>query len=168
MRSIGSISVPNRFFRLRHFLVSRRNLCQLNTFGHSRRTQQPLQVLSVQFFLLHQPLGKLLEGPAGIIEGSETPEHCAGRELQEEIGYRAREMRSLGSFWTTPGFCDELMYVYLASDLAPSALDPDPDEFIETVKTSVSSISELIQRGEIQDAKTIAALLMAACVFDQA
>jgi ADP-ribose pyrophosphatase len=109
----------------------------------------------------------LLEAPAGGVEEGEAPADCAQRELQEETGFLARSLRSLGQFWTTPGFCDELMYVYLASDLAPSALDPDPDEFIETVKTPISGIAGLIRGGEIQDAKTIAALLMATCVFDR-
>ena len=108
----------------------------------------------------------LLEAPAGKVEGSEAPAECAQRELQEETGQMARSLQSLGQFWMSPGFCTELMYAYVGRDLAPSALEPDPDEFIETVKTPVSSISGLIQRGEIQDAKTIAALLMAACVFD--
>lgn len=108
------------------------------------------------------PVGEeLLEVPAGIIEEGETPEQCAGRELQEEIGYRAGELRSLGSFWTTPGFCDELMYVFVATGLEPSRLEPDEDEDISVVRVPVSRIRGMIEAGEIRDAKTIAALLMA-------
>jgi ADP-ribose pyrophosphatase len=108
------------------------------------------------------PVGEeLLEVPAGIIEEGETPEQCAGRELQEEIGYRAREMRSLGSFWTTPGFSDELMYAFVATGLEPSRLEPDEDENITVVRFQVSRIRKMIEAGEIRDSKTIAALLMA-------
>ena len=109
----------------------------------------------------------LLEAPAGVLEESESPEDCAQRELQEETGFRSEDLQSLGRFWSSPGFCSELMYVYLARDLVPSALAPDPDENIVTEKVPLSRINELIRRGEIRDAKSIAALLMATCVFEQ-
>ena len=108
------------------------------------------------------PVGKtLLEAPAGIIEEDETPETGAQRELQEEIGFRARALRYLGGFWSTPGFCDERMHVFLATDLEPSRLEPDADENIAVERFSVSEIQQMIQNGEIEDAKTVAALLMA-------
>jgi ADP-ribose pyrophosphatase len=111
------------------------------------------------------PVGKtLLEAPAGVIEESEAPEACAQRELQEEVGYRARSLRCLGRFWTTPGFCDERMHVYLATDLEPSRLEPDPDENIAVERFPVSKIRDMTQNGEIEDAKTIAALLMFICI----
>ena len=110
------------------------------------------------------PAGEtLLEAPAGIIEESETPLACAQRELQEETGYRARHLKALGSFWTTPGFSDELMYGYVATGLEPSRLEPDDDEDITVERIPPSQVTELIQRGEIRDAKTIAALLMVIC-----
>jgi ADP-ribose pyrophosphatase len=117
------------------------------------------QIILVSQF--RYPVGEqLLEVPAGIIEEGETPEQCADRELQEEIGYRAREMRSLGSFWTAPGFSDELMYAFVATDLEPSRLEPDEDEDITVVRVPVSRVREMIEAGEIRDSKTIAALLM--------
>lgn len=117
------------------------------------------QVILVSQF--RYPVGEqLLEVPAGIIEEGETPEQCADRELQEEIGYRAREMRSLGSFWTAPGFSDELMYAFVATGLEPSRLEPDEDEDITVVRVPVSRVREMIDAGEIRDSKTIAALLM--------
>jgi ADP-ribose pyrophosphatase len=117
------------------------------------------QIILVSQF--RYPVGEqLLEVPAGIIEEGETPEQCADRELQEEIGYRAREMRSLGSFWTAPGFSDELMYAFVATGLEPSRLEPDEDEDITVVRVPVSRVREMIEAGEIRDSKTIAALLM--------
>ena len=115
------------------------------------------------------PVGKtLLEAPAGVIEESESPEGCAQRELQEEIGFRAGSLRYLGGFWSTPGFCDERMHVFLATDLEPSRLEPDSDENIAVERIPVSRIREMMRNGEIEDAKTIAALLMVICLSGDA
>ncbi len=108
----------------------------------------------------------LLEAPAGVVEESETPDDCAMRELQEEIGFSSRDLRALGGFWMSPGYCTEFMYAYLAKDLVPSRLQGDADESIEVERVSISRASRLIRLGEIQDAKTIAALLMAVYLFD--
>ncbi len=108
----------------------------------------------------------LLEAPAGVVEESETPDDCAMRELQEEIGFSSRDLRALGGFWMSPGYCTEFMYAYLAKDLVPSRLQADADESIVVERVSISRVSRLIRLGEIQDAKTIAALLMAVYLFD--
>ena len=114
------------------------------------------------------PVGEtLLEAPAGVVEEHETPQDCAQRELQEETGYLSRNLQGLGQFWMSPGFCDELMYVYVARDLVSSSLEPDADENILTETVPLRRVTELVRRGEIQDAKTIAALLMAICLFEQ-
>lgn len=108
------------------------------------------------------PVGEtLLEAPAGNVEEGEFPEDCAQRELQEETGYRAESIERLGSFWMSPGFCTEKMHAFVARGLSPSALDPDDDENIEVVRKPLSEARAMIDRGEIRDAKTIAALLMA-------
>jgi len=107
----------------------------------------------------------ILEVPAGIVETSESPMECAQRELQEEIGYMARNMRSIGGFWASPGFCNEYLHAYTARDLIPSKLPADEDENIEIQRIPLSSIPKLIRCGEIEDAKSIAALLMATTVF---
>lgn len=109
----------------------------------------------------------LLEVPAGVFEESESPEACAQRELQEETGFRSEDLQSLGRFWASPGFTSELMYVYVARDLVPSSLAPDPDENIVTEKVPLSGVAGLIRTGEIRDAKSIAALLMATCLAGQ-
>ena len=112
------------------------------------------------------PAGEiLLEAPAGGVEESESPDECAQRELQEETGFISRNLRVLGGFWMSPGYCTEFMYAYLAVDLVPSKLQADDDENIVVEKIPLSRISQLIRLGEIQDAKTIAALLMANYLF---
>ncbi len=112
------------------------------------------------------PAGEtLLEAPAGGVEDGESPDNCAQRELQEETGHMSRDLRILGGFWTTPGFCTEFMYAYLARDLVPSKGKPDPDENIFVDRIPLSRVPQLIRLGEIQDAKTIAALLMANYLF---
>jgi ADP-ribose pyrophosphatase len=102
----------------------------------------------------------LLEIPAGGMDPGESPEGAAQRELQEETGYVAEELVHLSSFWTTPGFCTELMHAYVARGLRPGALTPDEDENIEVVRVPLSGAADLIRRGEIKDAKSIVSLLL--------
>ena len=111
------------------------------------------------------PEQSLLEAPAGGLEEGESPEDGVLRELQEEIGFTAGRLLSMGGFWIAPGFCTEYMYAYLASDLRPSALDPDEDENIEVVPVPLERIPDMIRSGEIQDGKSVAALLMALHVY---
>jgi ADP-ribose pyrophosphatase len=107
----------------------------------------------------------LLEAPAGTLEDSEAPEDCAQRELQEEIGYASTDLRPMGGFWSSPGFCTEFLYAYAALGLVESRLSPDSDEDIAVERVPVGSIPGMIRQGEIRDAKTIAALLMATHIF---
>ena len=115
------------------------------------------------------PVGEtLLEALAGMVEDSETPEECAQRELREEIGCAAGDLQPLGEFWTGPGFCTELMHAFLAKGLAASSLPADEDEQIQVERLPVSRVPELIRSGGIRDAKTIASLLMAICLYEVA
>ena len=103
----------------------------------------------------------LLEVPAGGIEEGEEPEAATRRELQEEIGHTAAELTELTAFWLAPGWATEYMYAYLATGLTPAVLDSDEDEFIEVVRTPLADVPGLIADGTIQDAKSVASLLLA-------
>ena len=103
----------------------------------------------------------LLEVPAGGVEPGESPEQAALRELQEEVGYTAKEIQLLSSFWISPGWCTEYMHAYLATQLEPASLPADYDENIEVVPVNLDQVDGIIQSGEIKDVKSIASLLLA-------
>lgn len=104
----------------------------------------------------------LLELPAGGIDAGESVEGAVQRELQEETGHRAGRLERLGCFFTSPGYCDELMHLFLATELEPRPLVADSDENIEVVRMPLADALALIERGEICDAKTIIGLWAAA------
>ena len=107
------------------------------------------------------PLGKdLLEVPAGLIEKKEETEAAVIREMQEEIGYRPEKLVFLAGFYSSPGFTNEYLHLYLATELTPSQLTAIDTAGIELERVPVSQIMELITSGRIQDAKTIAGLLL--------
>lgn len=109
------------------------------------------------------PAGKdLLEIPAGRLERGEDPAACAAREIEEEIGFRAGRLDKLAAFYSTPGFCDEVLHVYLATELTPSTQRLDYDERLEIVTLPLADALALAARGGIEDSKTMVALLMAA------
>ena len=103
----------------------------------------------------------LLEVPAGTLEPGESPADCARREVQEETGYRAGEIEPLVTFYTTPGFTDEVMYGFVARDLHPAPAEGDADEVIETVEVDCVEALAMCLDGRITDGKTIACLLAA-------
>ncbi len=102
---------------------------------------------------------ELLEIPAGGIDPGEDPETTVRREMQEETGYLPRKVERLGGFYSTPGYCTEYLYLYLASDLVPSSLQAEDTEGIKLVRVPISQIPSLITSGSICDAKSIAGLL---------
>jgi len=109
----------------------------------------------------------LLEVPAGKIEEGEDPQASAVRELAEETGYRAREMKLLFSFYSTPGFTNEKMHVYLARGLTYKGVNPDEDEFIEVSPIPLQTALGMIDSGEICDAKSIIGVLAAKREMDK-
>jgi len=102
---------------------------------------------------------ELLEIPAGTLEHNERPEVCAARELEEETGYRARTIEPVCRFFTSPGIMNEVMHVFLARDLTPVGQRLEPSEQIQVERAPWSEALDMVARGEICDAKTIAALL---------
>jgi ADP-ribose pyrophosphatase len=99
------------------------------------------------------------EIPAGTLEPDESPIDCARRELEEETGYRAAGMNPLGGFYTSPGFCNEFLYLFLATELEPCELKLDSDEQLEVHKMSLKEAFRKLEDGDIVDAKTIIGLL---------
>jgi ADP-ribose pyrophosphatase len=103
----------------------------------------------------------LLELPAGTLRPGEPPEEAASRELAEETGDRAARWRYLTSFYTMPGVCNEIIHLFLATELIPGPTNYDLDESIEVVTLPLEQALEMIKSGQIRDAKTIVGLLMA-------
>jgi ADP-ribose pyrophosphatase len=99
------------------------------------------------------------ELPAGRLDPGETPEAGARRELVEEAGLEAGRVEPVLSFFTTPGFCDEVLHVFRASDLRAVPARPEEDERIETAWFSLEAALSMIDRGEIKEGKTLIALL---------
>ncbi len=115
-------------------------------------------ILLVEQF--RKPVEKeLLEIPAGGIDPGETPEDSVRREMREETGFLPRKLEKLGGFYSSPGFCTEYLYLYLATDLVSSPLQAEDSEGIKLVRVPPAQIPALIASGAICDAKSIAGLL---------
>jgi len=109
------------------------------------------------------PTGSVvLELPAGKLDPGEEPVACASRELPEETGWKPVEIHELGSFFTTPGFTDEVLYAFIATPLEPAPeVAQDPDEAIDNVTMTVEEALDACRDGSIRDSKTIATLFLA-------
>ncbi len=104
---------------------------------------------------------ELLEIPAGTLEQGEDPEICARRELEEETGYRCKELNKILECFIAPGYSTEKIHFYLARKLEQSSMKTEEDEHIEVEVMSIASAIEKIRRGEIRDAKTVCGLYRA-------
>ncbi len=110
----------------------------------------------------HPAVRYLLEVPAGTLAHGERPEIGAARELKEELGLVAGRLEKLSEFFVSPGFCEEKMWIYLATDLSEGEQALDDDEVIDVVRLPIGDALEMITTGEIQDAKTIIGLMLTA------
>lgn len=109
----------------------------------------------------HPAQTALLELPAGVMEEGEAPEFSARREIREEIGMAAGKLTRIGTFFLAPGYSTEFMHVFLATQLTSAPLKGDEDEFISIEKIPHQQVSQMAQAGRFQDAKTLAAILLA-------
>ena len=110
----------------------------------------------------HPAVRYLLEVPAGTLAKGERPELGAARELKEELGLVAARLEKLSEFFVSPGFCEEKMWVYLATELSEGEQALEEDEIIDVVRLPIADALEMITSGEIEDAKTIIGLMLAA------
>ena len=101
----------------------------------------------------------IYEIPAGKIEPNEAPAQCAHRELMEEAGVKANQLTPMGWIWTTPGFTDEKIHLFAAQDLEPVPQKLEEDEIVSVHKLALRDALRKAQRGEINDAKSVCALL---------
>ena len=110
---------------------------------------------------------EIIEIPAGKRDGADEDTLVgAKRELKEELGITAENFFYLGEFYPTPGYTDEIIYMYAATKLTFGETNPDEDEFIETEKFHIDTLIDMIMKGEIKDGKTIAAVLKVKKLID--
>ncbi len=123
-----------------------------------RGASQPIVTLMRQY--RYAAGGFIWEVPAGKLDPGETPEMCAHRELEEETGFRAGQLERLSAIYTTPGFTDEVIHLFVAWELEAGQLRHGANEFIEVRPLPLDRALLMIDAGEITDAKTICALAM--------
>lgn len=109
----------------------------------------------------HAAGNDLLELPAGTRDGEEPFEECAAREIREETGMESGTLQKVGEFYLAPGYSTEFMAVFLATDLKDNPLDGDDDEFLELEKIPLKEVNAMFERGDMLDAKSLAAWLLA-------
>ncbi len=127
--------------------------------GGPNAAGQPSVVLIRQY--RYAAGGFVWEVPAGKLDPGERPEACAARELEEETGMRAGRLEHLGTIYTTPGFTDEVIHLFVGWELVEGEARHEASEFIERHTLPLATALDWVDRGEIRDAKTICALLMA-------
>jgi ADP-ribose pyrophosphatase len=108
----------------------------------------------------HAVAADVWELPAGRLDPGETPEQGALRELEEEVGLRAGRLERLATYFTTPGFCDEVMHLFRASELQEVPARPEADERIEALSVTLSEAREMLRSGELREGKTLVAVLL--------
>ena len=102
---------------------------------------------------------EVLELPAGKLDPGEDPREAAAREMEEETGYRPVDLEHVFSFYSTPGFCDELLHLFYSSQLIETARNPEFDEHLEIEFYTLDEALQLALSGKIRDAKTLVAVL---------
>ena len=149
-----------------HVRLPRGSECELEIIRHQGAAAVvPItadgQVLLVRQYR-HATGGYILEVPAGKLDPGESPESCALREVEEETGFQPHRLAPLGWIWTTPGFTDERIWLFLASELVASRQALQADEDLQVESLSIAEALRLALSGGIEDGKSICALLRAA------
>ena len=142
-------------------MVRHPGACAIVPFLDDPSAADPRVLLIRQF--RHAAEGFIWEVPAGRLDSGESPETCARRELEEETGLRARGLERLTTIYTTPGFTDERIHLFLAHGLDAGAHRREADEFMELHTLRWSRVLEMVRSGEIQDGKTLVALMFVQC-----
>ena len=120
-------------------------------------------VLVKQF---RKPIEKpIFEIPAGKLEKNESPKECAERELKEETGYSAKNIKLIHKFFTSAGFSNEIMFVYLATGLTPGENNLDADEFLDVYEIELEEAYNMVLKNDVEDAKTSIGLLLVKDMF---
>ena len=141
------------------------NVCELELIRHPGAAAVVPADASGNVLLIrqyrHATGGYLLEVPAGKLDAGEPPEACAAREIEEETGFKAGALAPLGWIWTTPGFTDEKIWLFLATQLTPSKQQLQADEVLSLEWLPLDEAMDKAASGEITDAKSICALFRA-------
>ena len=153
---VDDITLPNGAPATREVVEHNGGVCVLAL------TDQDEVLLVQQYRYPYQTV--LTEIPAGKISPGEDPLECGKRELQEETGAVAAHYQSLGVMYPTPGYCGEIIYIYLATDLSFGDTNPDDDEFLQVRRVPFSELLQQVLDGNVPDAKTQIAVLKLACM----
>ena len=150
---VDKVKLPN------NKIVTREKVAHPGAVGIVPISKEGKIMLVKQF---RYPLGStLLEIPAGKLGKGEDPRDCAARELKEEIGAEGGRLIHLVEFYTSPGFCNEILYLYLAINFEKRGNNLDSDEFLQIVELKMIDALSFIKNGKIKDAKTIIGILLA-------
>ncbi|MFN1892389.1 NUDIX hydrolase [Clostridioides difficile] len=144
--------------------MSKRELVEVGgAVGIVAITDDNKVVLVKQF---RKPIEKpIFEIPAGKLEKNESPKECAERELKEETGYSAKNIKLIHKFFTSAGFSNEIMFVYLATGLTPGENNLDADEFLDVYEIELEEAYNMVLKNDVEDAKTSIGLLLVKDMF---
>lgn len=149
---VDTVEVPNRGYQKREIVEHN------GAVGIVAITSNNKVVLVKQYRKAIEK--ELWEIPAGKIERGESPKECAIRELKEETGYSAENMKLIHKFYTSAGFSNQKIYIFLAENLTPGERDFDEDEFLEVHEIDKDEVYNMIEKNEIEDAKTSIGMLL--------
>ena len=149
---VDTVEIPNRGYKKREIVEHN------GAVGIIAITRENKVVLVKQYRKAIEK--ELWEIPAGKIEPGENPKESAIRELKEETGYSAQSMKLLHKFYTSAGFSNQKIYIYLAENLTSGSQDFDDDEFIEAKEFSLNEVYVMIYNNDIEDAKTSIGMLL--------